>query len=115
MLDFVPARAAKYLCDFEPVKKSGGNPMAEVKELTVSLENRQGTLAAVTESSADAKVNVLAVLGGTAGAQGSAQVVDKMSAAKKQRIRMSNQKSERPKEGRNKYKKAMVPNITLGW
>lgn len=49
--------------------------MAKVKQLTVSLENQPGRLAAVAKVLADAKVNVVAVLGSTAGAQGSVQVV----------------------------------------
>jgi hypothetical protein len=58
--------------------------MAKVKQLTVSLENRAGTFAAVAKVLADAKVNILAVLGSTAGAQGSAQlVVDDITKAKK--------------------------------
>lgn len=47
--------------------------MAKVKQLTVALENRPGTLAHVAKVLADVKVNVLAVLGSTAGAQGSVQ------------------------------------------
>ena len=58
--------------------------MAKVKQLTVSLENQPGTFAAVAKVLADAKVNILAVLGSTAGAQGSAQVVvDNLTEAKK--------------------------------
>jgi hypothetical protein len=58
--------------------------MAKVKQLTVALENRPGTLAHVAEVLAGAKVNVLAVLGSTAGAQGSMQVVvDNINKAKK--------------------------------
>ena len=58
--------------------------MAKVKQLTVALENRPGTLAHVATVLADAKVNVLAVLGSTAGGQGSAQVVvDNVNKAKK--------------------------------
>jgi hypothetical protein len=58
--------------------------MAKVKQLTVSLENQPGTFAAVAKVLADAKVNILAVLGSTAGAQGSAQVVvDNITEAKK--------------------------------
>jgi len=49
--------------------------MAKVKQFTVALENRPGMLAHVAKVLADAKVNVLAVLGSTAGAQGSVQVV----------------------------------------
>jgi hypothetical protein len=49
--------------------------MAKVKQPTVALENRPGTLAHVAKVLADAKVNVLALLGSTAGAQGSVQVV----------------------------------------
>ena len=58
--------------------------MAKVKQLTVALENRPGTLAHVAKVLADAKVNVLALLGSTAGVQGSAQVVvDNVNKAKK--------------------------------
>jgi hypothetical protein len=58
--------------------------MAKVKQLTVSLENRPGTLAHVAKVLADAKVNVLALLGSTAGEHGSAQVVvDSINKAKK--------------------------------
>ena len=49
--------------------------MAKVKQFTVALENRPGKLAQVASVLADAKVNILAVLGSTAGAQGSVQVV----------------------------------------
>jgi hypothetical protein len=58
--------------------------MAKVKQLTVALENRPGTLAHVAKVLADAKVNVLALLGSTAVAQGSVQVVvDNVNKAKK--------------------------------
>jgi hypothetical protein len=58
--------------------------MAKVKQLTVALENRPGTLAHVAKVLADAKVNVLAFLGSTAGTQGSVQVVvDNVNKAKK--------------------------------
>jgi len=58
--------------------------MAKVKQLTVALENRPGTLAHVAKVLADAKVNVLALLGSTAVAQGSVQVVvDNVAKAKK--------------------------------
>ncbi len=58
--------------------------MAKVKQLTVALENRPGTLAQVAKVLADAKVNVLALLGSTAGVQGSVQVVvDNINRAKK--------------------------------
>ena len=58
--------------------------MAKVKQLTVTLENRPGTLAHMAKVLADAKVNVLALLGSTSGAQGSAQVVvDNVNKAKK--------------------------------
>jgi len=49
--------------------------MAKVKQLTVALENRPGTLAHMAKVLADAKVNVLALLCSTAVAQGSVQVV----------------------------------------
>ena len=58
--------------------------MAKVKQLTVALENRPGTLAHAAKVLADAKVNVLALLGSTAVAQGSVQVVvDNVNKAKK--------------------------------
>jgi hypothetical protein len=58
--------------------------MAKVKQLTVALENRPGTLAHVAKVIADAKVNVLALLGSTSVAQGSVQVVvDNVNKAKK--------------------------------
>ena len=58
--------------------------MAKVKQLTVSLENRPGTLAHMTKVLADAKVNITALLNSTSGAQGSAQVVvDNVNKAKK--------------------------------
>jgi hypothetical protein len=58
--------------------------MSKVKQLTVSLENRSGALAQMAQVLADAKVNVEALLGSSAGAQGSAQVVvDDIRKAKK--------------------------------
>ena len=58
--------------------------MAKVKQLTVSLENQPGRLAAVAKVLADAKVNIEAVLATTMGAQGSAQlVVENVGKAKK--------------------------------
>jgi hypothetical protein len=58
--------------------------MAKVQQLTVSLENRPGTLAHLAKVLADARVTVVALLGSTAGAQGSAQVVvDSVNRAKK--------------------------------
>ena len=58
--------------------------MAKVKQFTVVLENRPGKLAQVASVLADAKVNILAVLGSTAGAQGSVQlVVDNANKARK--------------------------------
>ena len=58
--------------------------MAKVKQLTVSLENRPGTLAHMAKVLADAKVNITALLNSTSAAQGSAQVVvDNVNKAKK--------------------------------
>ena len=58
--------------------------MAKVKQLAVTLENRPGTMANVAKVLAGAKVNVLALLGTTAGTQGSVQVVvDNVNKAKK--------------------------------
>jgi hypothetical protein len=59
--------------------------MAKVKQLTISLENQPGALAKMARVLADAKVNISALLlSGTAGSQGSAQVVvDDIRKAKK--------------------------------
>ena len=58
--------------------------MAKVRQLTISLENQPGALAQVAKVLADAKVNIVALLGSTSGPQGSAQVVvDNVSKAKK--------------------------------
>jgi len=58
--------------------------MAKVKQLTVALENRPGTLAHMAKVLADAKVNITALLNSTSAAQGSAQVVvDNVNKAKK--------------------------------
>ena len=58
--------------------------MAKVKQLTVFLENRPGTLAHMAKVLVDAKVNITALLNSTPGAQGSAQVVvDNVNNAKK--------------------------------
>ena len=58
--------------------------MAKVKQLTVPLENRPGQMAHVAKVLASAKVNILALLGSTAGERGSVQVVvDNANKAKK--------------------------------
>ncbi len=58
--------------------------MPKVKQLTIALENRPGALAQVTEILADAKVNIVALLGSASGGQGSVQVVvDDLAKAKK--------------------------------
>ncbi len=58
--------------------------MTKVKQLTVSLKNRPGALAQLAKTLADAEINVVALLGSSAGAQGSAQVVvEQLSKAKK--------------------------------
>ncbi len=58
--------------------------MAKAKMLTVSCENRPGTLARLARVLGDAKVNVLAFLTTTSGTEGSVQlVVDKLEKAKK--------------------------------
>ena len=57
--------------------------MARVKQLTVSLENQPGRLAALAKVLADAKVNIEALMASTAGARGSVQlVVDNVAKAK---------------------------------
>jgi hypothetical protein len=68
---------------FPVTYKKGGIRMAKVKHLTVSLENQPGRMAAVAKV-LDAKVNIVAVLGSTAGEHGSVQlVVDNLTKAKK--------------------------------
>jgi hypothetical protein len=58
--------------------------MAKVKQLTISLENQPGALAQVAQVLADAKVNIVALLGSTSGERGWAQVVvDNINKAKK--------------------------------
>ena len=58
--------------------------MAKVKRLSVSVENRPGSLAQVARILADASVNLVALLGSTVGEQGSIQVVvDNTNKAKK--------------------------------
>ena len=58
--------------------------MAKAKQLTVSCENRPGTLAHVARALGDAKVNILTFLTTTSGADGSVQVVvDNVRKAKK--------------------------------
>jgi hypothetical protein len=49
--------------------------MPKAKHLIVSVENRPGTLARVAKTLGDAKVNILAFLTTTSGAEGSVQVV----------------------------------------
>ena len=55
--------------------------MAKVKQLTVSLENRPGTLAQMAQVLADAKVNVEAIL--VSSGAGAQVVVDQVGKAKK--------------------------------
>ena len=58
--------------------------MAKAKVLTVSCENRPGTLAHLARVVGDAKVNILAFLTTTSEAEGSVQlVVDNLNKAKK--------------------------------
>ena len=58
--------------------------MAKAKQLTVSCENRPGTLAQVARVLGDAKVNILAFLTTTSGTEGTVQVVvDNANKAKK--------------------------------
>ena len=60
--------------------------MAKTKQLTVPCENRSGTLAHVARILGDAKVNILAFLTTTSGAEGSVQLlVDNMNKAKEGR------------------------------
>jgi len=58
--------------------------MPKAKQLSVRVENRPGTLAHVARILGDAKVNILAFLTSTLGAEGSVQVVvDNVNKAKK--------------------------------
>ncbi len=49
--------------------------MAKARHLTVTVENRPGTLAKLAQALADAKVNIRAFLSSAAGAEGSIQVI----------------------------------------
>ncbi len=49
--------------------------MAKAKQLTIQIENRPGTAARVARVLGDARVNILALLGSTQGAQGSVQIL----------------------------------------
>jgi len=58
--------------------------MPKAKQLSVRVENRPGTLAHVARVLGDGKVNILAFLTSTLGAEGSVQVVvDNVNKAKK--------------------------------
>lgn len=58
--------------------------MPKAKQLTVSCENRPGTLAHVARVLGDAKVNIISFLTTTSGGEGSVQVVvDNANKAKK--------------------------------
>ena len=58
--------------------------MPKAKQLSVPVENRPGTLANVARVLGDARVNILAFLTSTSGAEGSVQVVvDNVDKAKK--------------------------------
>jgi hypothetical protein len=58
--------------------------MPKAKQLTISVENRPGTLAHIARTLGDAKVNILAFLTTTSGTEGSVQVVvDNANKAKK--------------------------------
>ncbi len=58
--------------------------MSKAKQLSVSVENRPGTLAHVARVLGDAKVNILAFLTTSSGEEGAVHlVVDKMNKAKK--------------------------------
>lgn len=58
--------------------------MPKTKQLTISIDNRPGTLAHVAKVLGDSKVNMLAFYGGTSGAEGYVQVVvDNVNKAKK--------------------------------
>ncbi len=58
--------------------------MPKVKELSIRVENRPGTLAHVARVLGDAKVNILAFLAGTSATEGTVQVVvDNVNKAKK--------------------------------
>src|SRR5260370_39109901 len=48
--------------------------MPKAKQLTVSIENRPGTLASVANALGHAKVNILAFLSGASGAEGAVQL-----------------------------------------
>ena len=89
--------------------------MAKVKQLTISLENQPGRLAAVAKVLSDAKVNIEAVLGSTMGAQGSAQlVVDNVARAKKALSNSTTQK-ERWNEWSFPTRREHLPTLRRSW
>jgi hypothetical protein len=58
--------------------------MPKAKQLTVTCENRPGTLADIAKALGDAKVNILICLATTSGTEGSVRlVVDNVNKAKK--------------------------------
>src|SRR5712692_8023248 len=66
------------------MQRHGGGAMAKAKMLTVSCENRPGTLARLARVLGDAKVNVLAFLTTTSGTEGSVQLlVDNVNKGRK--------------------------------
>ncbi len=66
------------------MQSQGGDAMPKAKQLSVRVENRPGTLAHVARVLGDGKVNILAFLTSTLGAEGSVQVVvDNVNKAKK--------------------------------
>ena len=50
--------------------------MAKIKQFTISVENRPGTVAEIARTLGSAKVNILALLGTVQGAQGTAGTVE---------------------------------------
>ena len=58
--------------------------MPKAKQLTVTCENRPGTLADIAKALGDSKVNILSCLATTSGTEGSVRlVVDNVNKAKK--------------------------------
>jgi hypothetical protein len=49
--------------------------MAKIKQFTITIENRPGTVAELAKALGDAKVNILALLGTAQGANGTVQLV----------------------------------------
>jgi len=53
----------------------GGSKMAKIKQLTIAVENRPGTVAEIAKILGSAKVNILSLMGTAQGTSGTIQLV----------------------------------------